>query len=140
MHYYLKFFISGFILNNILNIILKLAIKEPKPTVEQKTVEIAVANGIRVDFDKFGMPSGYAQNCGYSLFLIIMLIGDLVVTNIYMIITLICMVERYYNNYSLLQLVTGFVIGLVFGYITYLIANKCITGNIKMRPDDNGPV
>ena len=138
---YLQFFVSGFILNNILNIILKLLIKEARPENDQKTIEIAVANGARVGFDKFGMPSGHAQNCGYCLFFIMMTTNSPLITNIYIIITLISIGQRYlYNNHTFLQLATGLAIGSSFGYLTYYLANKCITGNIKMKKDDDGPL
>ena len=71
MKTYLQFFVFGTILNNILNIILKLAIKDARPSKDQKAIEIGIVNGARIGFDKFGMPSGHAQNCGYFLSFII---------------------------------------------------------------------
>ena len=64
---FLKFFVAGFILNTILNILLKLIIKEPRPLHDKKALEIGVVNGARIGFDKFGMPSGHAQICGFCL-------------------------------------------------------------------------
>ena len=138
---YLKFFVSGFILNNILNIMLKLFIKEPRPSNDQKAIEIAVTNDIRVGFDKFGMPSGHAQNAGYCLLFIIMTINHHFIITIYIIITIISLLQRYlYNNHSILQLVIGFLIGSGFGYLTYLTGHKYIMGNITMKKDDYGPL
>ena len=137
---YLYFFFYGFILNNILNVILKVAIKEPRPTTEQKVIEIGIANGARISFDKFGMPSGHAQNCAYCLAFITMVLKDPFITAIYTIITFNTLFQRYlYNNHTILQLVIGCFIGLSFGYITYTIASKNIMGNIKMKKDDNAP-
>jgi len=137
---YLYFFFYGFILNNILNIILKVAIKEPRPTTEQKVIEIGIANEVRISFDKFGMPSGHAQNCAYCLAFITMVLKDPFITAIYTIITFNTLFQRYlYNNHTILQLVIGCFIGLSFGYITYTIASKNIMGNIKMKKDDNAP-
>lgn len=141
MKRYLQFFISGFILNNILNIILKLLIKEPRPVKDQKTIEIAVTNGVRVGFDKFGMPSGHAQNCGYSLMFIAMALYNPLITILYMVITLITIIQRYqYNNHTALQLLIGLLIGSGFGYLTYSMGNKFIMGNIKLKPDDYAPI
>lgn len=138
---YLTFFVSGFALNNILNIILKLAIKEPRPTGDQKAFEIAITNGMRVGFDKFGMPSGHAQNCAYCLSFVMLTLHNPVLTTLYMVITLITTCQRYiYKNHSILQLLVGLTIGSLFGYLTYYIGRKHITGNIKMRPDDYGPL
>jgi membrane-associated phospholipid phosphatase len=138
---YLYFFTCGYILNNILNIGLKLFIKEPRPSKDQKAIEIGIVNGARISFDKFGMPSGHAQNCGYCLLFTIMTINDTFINIIYIIITIICLFQRYlYNNHTFLQLIIGFIIGIIFGYITYLSANKHITGDITIKQDDYGPI
>ncbi len=138
---YLKFFVSGFILNNILNIVLKLFIKESRPSDDQKTIEIAINNGVRVGFDKFGMPSGHAQNCGYCLLFITMTMNNPFITTLYMGITLISVSQRYsYNNHTILQLIIGLLIGSGFGYLTYSLGNKFIIGNIKMKQDEYGPL
>jgi membrane-associated phospholipid phosphatase len=141
MKTYLHFFVSGFILNNILNIILKLAIKEPRPTRDQKAIEIGVVNGARIGFDKFGMPSGHAQNCGYCVTFITMTLNDPFITALYSLISVISLFQRYlYNNHTILQLIIGFTVGGGFGYLTFIIGNKYITGNIKMKMDENGPL
>ena len=137
MKTYLQFFVSGFILNNILNIILKLALKEPRPSKDQKAIEIGVVNGARIGFDKFGMPSGHAQNCGFALSFITLVFNNPFITTIYLIISLISIMQRYmYNNHTILQLIIGFIIGLIAGYITYLFGSKHIMGNIKTKKDD----
>ena len=138
---YLRFFVSGFILNNIFNIILKLCIKEPRPSDDQKNIEIAVNNGVRVSFDKFGMPSGHTQNCAYCLVFIIMTIHNQFIVISYTAITLISASQRYlYNNHNILQLIIGLLIGSGFGYLTYSLGHKYIMGNIKMKKDDYGPL
>jgi membrane-associated phospholipid phosphatase len=138
---YLYVFVSGFILNNILNLILKLAIKEPRPSKDQKAIEIGVVNGARIGFDKFGMPSGHAQNCGYFIAFITMALNNPFITTFYLLISVISLFQRYLNNnHSALQLVVGFSIGLGFGLLLYQIGTKYIMGNIKMKKDDNGPL
>jgi membrane-associated phospholipid phosphatase len=138
---YLYFLFYGFILNNILNIILKVAIKEPRPTSEQKVIEIGITNRALISFDKFGMPSGNAQNCGYCLAFITMVLNDPFITGFYIVLIFNTLFQRYlYNNNSILQLVIGSFIGLFFGYSFYIIANKNIMGNIKMKKDDNAPL
>jgi membrane-associated phospholipid phosphatase len=141
MRVYLQFFVSGFILNNILNIILKLVIKEPRPTQDQKAIEIGVVNGARIGFDKFGMPSGHAQNCSYCLAFITMTLNNPFLTAIYSVISVISLFQRYlYNNHTILQLLVGIIVGGGFGYLTYVIGHNFIMGNIKMKKDDNGPL
>ena len=138
MKIYLQYFVFGFILNNILNILLKLAIKEPRPSDDEKIIEIAVVNGVRVGFDKFGMPSGHAQNCGYCLAFITFALNSPFITGFYIIISGISLFQRYlYNNHTFLQLIVGFILGLGFGHLLYIFGNKTITGNIKIKKDDN---
>jgi len=138
---FLHFFVVGFILNNILNIILKLFIKEPRPVDEQKNIEIGIVNGVRIGFDKFGMPSGHAQNCGFCLSFITLTLNNPFITGLYAIISTISLFQRYlYKNHTILQLGIGLTIGLGQGYLTYLIGNKYITGNIKMKKDDGAPL
>ena len=134
---YLSFFVVGFIFNNILNIVLKLLIKEPRPTTDQKAIEIGVVNGARIGFDKFGMPSGHAQNCGYCLVFIIMTLNNHFITTLYLLLSVISLFQRYLNNnHTILQLIIGLIVGTFFGCLTYNIANKYIMGNIKMKKDD----
>ena len=141
MRSYLQFFVSGFILNNILNIILKLLIKEPRPSKDKKAIEIGVINGARISFDKFGMPSGHAQICGYFIIFITMVLNNPLITCLYLLISIISLFQRYlYNNHSILQLIIGFIIGCGVGYVTYKIGNKHIMGNIKMKMNENGPL
>jgi membrane-associated phospholipid phosphatase len=141
MKIYLRFFVFGFILNNILIVILKLAIKEPRPTEEQKAIEIGIVNGARISFDKFGMPSGHAQNCSFCLAFITMVLNNPYITGLYTIITFNSLFQRYlYNNHTILQLIVGSIVGTIFGYIIYTIANKNIMGNIKMKKDDDAPL
>ena len=137
---YLWFFVVGFIINNIINIALKLLIKEPRPTSDQKAIEIGVVNGARIGFDKFGMPSGHAQNCGYCLSFITMAINTPLITMFYSVITIISLYQRHlYKNHTSFQLLIGLTIGLGVGYITYHMGNSYITGNIQIKQDDNGP-
>ena len=86
------------------------------------------------------MPSGNAQSCGFLLVFTALVLNDPLVTGIYTILTLITMYQKYlYENHSIKQVVVGLFIGLVFGYLFYQIATNNIIGNIKRRPDDDGP-
>jgi membrane-associated phospholipid phosphatase len=134
---YILFFIYGFVFNNILNALLKLLIQEPRPSKDQKAIEIGITNGARIGFDKYGMPSGHAQNAGFALAFITFSLRSPVITGLYTIISIISLYQRYlYNNHTILQLIVGFFIGIASGYCAYLFATKYITGDIKMKKDD----
>jgi membrane-associated phospholipid phosphatase len=138
---FLQFFVAGFILNNILNILLKLLFKHPRPSNDIKTLEIAVNNGVRIGFDKFGMPSGHAQNCGFCLTFIFLTLHNPFYTFLYHFITIVSLFQRYlFHNHSILQLFIGLIIGSLVGYSTYFLANKFIVGNITLKNDDDAPI
>ena len=138
---YLYIFTSGYFLNFILNVLLKLFIKEPRPSNDKKHLEIGVHNGLRVGFDKYGMPSGHAQICGYCLTFITLVLNNPTVTGLYLILTTNTLLQRYfYNNHTALQLTIGFIVGTSVGYLMYSIGNKYIKGSIRAKKDDNGPL
>lgn len=138
---YLSYFAYGYIFNIVVNALLKWFIKEPRPTNDWKILQLGITHNKRVGFDKYGMPSGHAQNCGFIFALTTLVVDSPLVTGLYSILSLICLYQRYlYQNHSLLQVIIGFVIGLGIGYLFYEICAKKLVGNIKMRPDDNGPL
>ena len=134
---YLLYFIIGYVLTGLLNVILKFIIKEPRPGNDWKILKIGIEHKKRLSFDKFGMPSGHAQRCGFILGFTAFVLNDPFITAFYTVITFNTLFQRYlYNNHTILQLVIGSFIGLFFGYSIYTIANKNIIGNIKMKKDD----
>jgi len=138
---YLHFFIGGFIVNIFLNVILKLIIKEPRPLEDKKAIEIAVENNRKISFNKFGMPSGHAQEDGFCLAFIACVLKNMWVTTGYILITIITLYQRYtYKKHTLLQIGLGLVIGLAVGYITYVLSRKFIEGHVKMKEDDDAPL
>jgi len=136
----LTFYVVGTIFNVILNIILKLVLKEPRPKKNARVMEIAVENKYDFDFDKYGMPSGHAQQCAFSLAYITLVLNNPFISSLYLGITLLTFLQRYTNSdHSVLQLIVGFCIGISVGYLFYSICRKYIQGNIKMRSDDFAP-
>ena len=138
---YLYYFIIGYVLTGILNAMLKFIIKEPRPGNDWEILQLGITHGKRFSFDKYGMPSGHAQHCGYILAFTALVLNDPLITGVYSILTLICMYQRYlYENHHIKQVLVGVFVGLFTGYLIYLVATKKLMGNIKMRPDDNGPL
>lgn len=137
---YLHVYIIGLILNNILNAILKYAIKEPRPSKDSRILEIAISNGKRFGVDSYGMPSGHAQNCAYNLTFITLVFNNPFITGLYLVITFLSLYQRHkYFNHTSLQLIVGFVNGLCFGYLVYLVGNKWLKGNLTIKSDDYAP-
>ncbi len=132
---YLIFYILGFALNNLLNVALKLLIREPRPSNDTKFLEFI---GNRMNHDKYGMPSGHAQNCFYSLVYVTLVLNQPMVTLFYICISFICLVQRYkYNNHTLIQLFAGSIVGILFAYLIYFFSGKYILGKVNYKKDDN---
>ena len=135
LKYYLFFYILGFSLNNLLNISLKLLIKEPRPQDDTKFIELL---GNRVGHDKYGMPSGHAQNCFFSLVYITLALNQPTITLFYIGMSFICIIQRYeYKNHTLIQLFFGSIVGILFAYLIYFFSGKFILGKVNGRKDDN---
>lgn len=138
---YLKFFLFGYAGTFALNTALKLLIQEPRPSKDMRTLEIAIKNGQRLGFDKYGMPSGHAQTCGFCLAFMTMLFKSSSISLFYSIISIIAMYQRYiYKNHTISQLIVGFIIGAATGILVYFVGYKTVKGFLKMKPDDNGPL
>jgi hypothetical protein len=134
---YWKIFISGFIFNNIINLLLKSWIQQPRPINSQKELEIGINNGARIGIDKFGMPSGHAQNCAYCLAFITMTVQQPWITGAYTLITIMSLFQRYlYNFHTEFQIFIGSIIGLSAGYLTYILGNIYVTGDTRIKKDD----
>jgi membrane-associated phospholipid phosphatase len=138
---YLKFFFYGYIINIVVNSLLKWFLKEPRPVNDWKILQLGITHTKRIGFDKYGMPSGHAQHCGFMLAFITLVCESPLVTGSYSILSFICLYQRYlYQNHTLLQIVVGFGVGLGVGFLFYELAAKKLIGNIKRRPDDNAPL
>lgn len=137
----LKFFTIGYILNGIFNSILKYALKEPRPSDDWQVLQLGITHNKRFGFDKYGMPSGHAQHCGYILSFMTLAVNDPYVTGIYSLLSLICLYQRYlYQNHTIKQVIVGFLTGIGFGYLMYQVVNKKLIGNIKLKMDDDAPI
>lgn len=137
---YLQVYLVGFMLNYVLNAILKFAIKEPRPSKDSRVLEVAIANHRIFSHDKYGMPSGHAQGCGFSLAFVTLVLNNPLITGLYLVITAISLYQRYkYFNHTILQLIIGLIVGLLMGYLSYYVGNKWLKGDLKMKSDDFAP-
>ena len=138
---YLKIFFYGYIFNLVVNSLLKWFIKDPRPTNDWKILQLGITHNKRIGYEKYGMPSGHAQTCGFILTFVTLVLDSPFVTGLFSILSSICLYQRYlYQNHTILQVTVGFVVGLGIGYLFYEIGFKKLIGNIKKRPDDNGPL
>lgn len=127
---YLWFYIIGYIFNYTLNSFLKLVFKQPRPDENMKLFELEMNKRDCVDwseYQRFGMPSGHAEETAYSLIYIIMVLQNKKITALFFIITLFTMFQRIYTRrHTFLQVSVGAIIGLLIGYAFYCLAYKNI--------------
>jgi len=137
----LTYYIIGYVLNIGLNIILKSLIQQPRPSEDLHVFNASIAQGKRIGFDVYGMPSGHAQNSFYSAGFIFFALGNPIITAIYLAIAINTAYQRVkYKNHTILQVMFGGVIGTIIGVAFYFFSSKKITGLLKYKKDDNAPL
>jgi len=137
----LTYYIIGYVLNIGVNIILKSLIQQPRPSEDLHVFNASIAQGKRIGFDVYGMPSGHAQNVFYSAGFIFFALGNPIITAIYLAIAINTAYQRVkYKNHTILQVMFGGVIGTVVGLTLYFFSSKKITGLLKYKKDDNAPL
>lgn len=127
--YLLYFFIISSIFNILINCILKILIKQSRP-IQLKTQKnfLEKPNNQLTGPNKYGMPSGHAQFCGFTT-------SYIYFTNSYnylyiftfLLFSLICVVQRvFYKNHTILQVYIGYIIGICIGYSSFIFFQKYI--------------
>jgi len=141
------YYVVGIFSNAILNLILKGIIQEPRPSEDIKQFNLALTHGKRFLFkdgiphDIFGMPSGHAQSSFFSTIFIYLSLKKKNILYVYLIITLLTILQRIvYNYHTFLQVLVGSAVGSGFGYFVYKLAREKIKGHITEKRDDFGPI
>ncbi len=146
-HLTFYFFFFGFILNNIINICLKFTIREPRPQNDNLYFESLFSNhsqttsnnvSKRWDIDRYGMPSGHAQNMSFITSFLFFNTKHYFFTILSILTTLLTIFQRYYyNNHTILQILVGLLMGVIVGFGVTHCMKKEIAGNLKHKKDDN---
>lgn len=138
-------FVVGVMLNNVLQVMLKRCLRQPRPLppFERRSVHIALTHGRHVGWDKFGMPSGHAQNAAFvSAFATLdnngaglgwWLVGLLWVASAW-----VC-VERWVDgHHTWLQIVVGVVVGSGMGVATWWRTRQSVQrATLEPKRDDD---
>ena len=87
------------------------------------------------------MPSGHSESAFYSTSYIHFALKNENITFIYTVFSLITLSQRVYFKYhTVLQVIIGSIVGIVFSYFIYYLAKKQITGLLIKKKDDDGPI
>ena len=141
-------FVMGYIFNLIFNLFLKGLIQQPRPTENLRLFNLELLNIKRcnnklkrISYDTYGMPSGHAQLFFYISTFMAFALKNINITIFYFIISLITICQRViFLHHTILQVFIGSGIGILMGYLFYNYGNKLITGIIRGKMDDNGPI
>ena len=141
------YYIVGIFSNSILNLILKGLIQQPRPCEDITKFNLALTHGKRFLFkdgiphDIFGMPSGHANSAFFSTIFIYLSLRKSNILYIYLFISLLTMIQRVvYNHHTILQVIVGAIVGLIFGFSFYQLAREKMQERIREKPDDFGPI
>ena len=117
-------YLTGYILNMGLNYLIKHLIQEPRPSKELHYFESdgseSNMNLKTLGAHEFGMPSGHAQNVGFSVAFVWMALHNMWITAAYTGLALNTMFQRVkYKNHTIMQVLVGGIVGSIFGYMCY---------------------
>ena len=140
------YYVVGIFINAILNLIIKGIIQEPRPSEDLKTFELSLKNGRRFLFkdgiphDIFGMPSGHTQSSLFSAIFVFLSLKNLNILRVYLLISFIIMTQRVaFNHHTINQVIVGAIVGGLFGYSMFYMAQNKLMGVIREKIDDYGP-
>jgi membrane-associated phospholipid phosphatase len=92
-------------------------------------------------YDVFGMPSGHAQAALFSTVFIYLSLKKTNILLFYLLISAFTMVQRIYNNYhTLFQIIIGDIVGALFAWFVFHLAQQKLKGRIREKRDDYGPI
>jgi len=141
------YYTVGVFCNAILNIIIKGLIQQPRPTEDSKLFYLALTHGKRfifkdyVPFDIFGMPSGHVQSVFFSTVFVYLSLQKTSILYFYLAISFISMIQRVvYNYHTILQVIVGSIVGGLFGYYDFYLAQQKLKGKIREKHDDFAPI
>ena len=141
------YYTVGIFVNAILNLILKGLFLQPRPSIDQKTFDLALRHSKRflfkdgIPYDIFGMPSGHSQSALFSTVFIYLALRKNNIFYTYIGISVLTMIQRViYNHHTILQVCVGGLIGCIIGYLFYYLATQKVKGEIREKVDDFGPI
>ena len=119
--FWLFIYIIFVVINTYINKILKSWIKEPRPENWKSFISFEKLE----NEEKYGMPSGHAQSCMFSVMFYYLIYGINEIWYIMLFITSLTVYQRWFNkNHTLFQLMIGLILGSIFANIVVYISKK----------------
>jgi hypothetical protein len=127
-YYFIFIFVSI-----LLNFVLKLLIKQPRPSIDDKTFMMVLKKNERfvtkngMPYDVFGMPSGHSQSVVFSTLYNYLVFHNMKMSILFLLISLNTMIQRVVDkHHTILQVIVGASIGALLGYFAFHFAEKNI--------------
>jgi len=119
--FWLYIYIIFIVINTYINKILKIWIKQPRPDNWKPFISFEKLE----NEEKYGMPSGHAQSCMFSLIFYYLIYGMNEILYIMLFITSLTIYQRWVNkNHTLFQLLIGCIIGSIVAMLVVYISKK----------------
>ena len=142
--YYQYFFVVFVIINVLLNTFLKQCLKQPRPSIDDRTFQMMLKKSERfvrkhgMPYDIFGMPSGHAQSTFFSTVYNYLVFRNVKMTAIFLFFCFLTMFQRVlFNHHTIGQVVAGAVVGIALAYLVFELAKKNIGGKFSPKKEDN---
>jgi membrane-associated phospholipid phosphatase len=119
---YLYGYLIFYIISVFINILLKSLIREPRPTDGKNIMDFEknAYEGIQ----EFGMPSGHAQSCFYSMTYLYLVKDAPKWVIMELFIASLTIYQRWsYHRHTIQQLMVGSIIGLFIGWFSVTFIN-----------------
>ena len=137
----------GWFINVLINIIIKGFLQQPRPNEDLVKFELALKHGKRfifkngIPYDLFGMPSAHSQTCFFSTIFIYFTFRKMNILFLYLLMSTIIASQRVvFEHHTLLQVIIGSVLGIIFGYVVYYFTQEKLKNVIREKPDDDAPI
>ena len=115
-----------FIINTFINKLIKQVVREPRPKDGKNIMDFEKTTYHGVE--EYGMPSGHAQSCFYSLTYLYLVKENPIWLIINVFIASLTIYQRWsYHRHTAKQLMVGSVVGIFIGWTSVIFINKYLT-------------
>ena len=134
----LKIYIFCFLLNYLFNIICKIILKQPRP---KENLDLFHIVRKYAPWNRYGTPSTHVQSCIYTTTFISFTLREPWITIPFLILSLNTMIQQVIlsKTYYAYQVAIGAILGIIVGYLAYLLSSVLLKGDIAEKSDDEAP-
>jgi len=134
----LKIYIFCFLLNYLFNIICKIILKQPRPKENLDLFHIVQKYA---PWNRYGTPSTHVQSSIYTTTFISFTLKEVWITIPFLILSLNTMIQQVIltETYYAYQVAIGAILGIIVGYLAYLLSTALLKGDISEKTDDEAP-